>query len=45
MKNGHLIEILNGYDKDVEVIIDGSTQFIIEQTGSECDYQIIIIKQ
>lgn len=45
MKNGDLIEILSGYDKDVEVIIEGSSQYMIEETGSENDRMLIIIKQ
>jgi hypothetical protein len=45
MKNHALIEFLSKYDGKHEVIIDGSTEFLIEETGDADDRQIIIIKR
>jgi hypothetical protein len=45
MKNSHLIELLSKYEGTHEVIIDGSTEFMIEETGPSEERMLVIIKR
>lgn len=44
MKNHALITLLQAFDPNRDVIIDGSSEFIVDETGPEDEKIIVILK-